>query len=412
MAVSVLQRRVVLALMCLLVLVLAWRITAQGLGQHHARGLSDSSAVDSTLLWLPEHAQARFMLSQDAQKAASEQANLLAQVIEVDPSNGLAVMAVARQYFDSKQFQLADEAASLAITLAPAHLPLRLQAADYWLQRNRWDKALGHWSQALKASYDLRNKLFPVLLAIAENPDSRPLLKPVVSENPNWWSAFFAHATTNAVDIHTVRALFAFRRLSEQPLSIGDRQRYFNFLKHEGRWSEAYIAWLNSVPKDQVQHAGLLFNGGFEYDLSYTGFDWQTHKVEGAMVEVTRTHGISGEKALHLVFRGLQKRFTYVYQHLLLTPGKHRFHGKVRPDSLKGETGLQWQIRCLSNNKIVGRSERFLGVDLWREFSFEFDIPSKNCGEQEAKLVVISENFKPVSVEGEIWFDDLVITRM
>ncbi len=408
-------RRVYIILVALFTVVLCWRILALGFGHHYGGHLEeDRSATQLALAWSPRHAEALASAAYLAGDTPLRARELLNQAIASNPADGAAVLALAWQWLSEGKTALGDEAVELAANLKPSEARLRLEAGNYWLARERWDHAVAHWSVAIEAKPTLSQQLFPVLLAVAENGATLPILKPLIADPPLWWGAFFHYAIENAIRLQTIRELFALRREATSSISLEERRLYIERLKSDEQWGEAYVAWLNSLTPEQLQRVGPLFNGGFEDEITNTGFDWHIIPSRNVLVETARTYGIAGERALHLVFREEQLRSQHLYQPLLLAPGGYQLVGRVRPDSLQGETGeLRWQIVCRNGSeRRLADSERFLGLDQWRTFNLEFDVPEDDCSAQDLQLVTAGVLAAEHGLRGDIWFDDLRIHRL
>jgi hypothetical protein len=270
-----------------------------------------------------------------------------------------------------------------------------------------------HWSFALEADPKLRDQVFPILLALAEDPSTRPAFKPFATAPPSWWEAFFAEVAKRALDVEPARLLFALRRESAQaPVTEQERQTYVSRLTKDGRISEAYIEWVNGLDRGQRAQLGLIHDGGFELEPSNWGFDWHVRSTPKALVDRARTYGIDGDQALHVLFERQEQRFADVYQPLFLDPGLYRLTGRVRTDSLDTQGGLKWTLRCLLPEAMdLAESERFLGANEWRDFGVEFQVP-ESCVLQEIRLVSAGKRPFEHKIAGGAWFDRMAIRKL
>lgn len=394
---------------------LVWRIASLGLSAHYAQPSKEGvEAADKALAWNGRNPEAlvrrALALRTDAPEAA---ASLLAQAYAENPAavRTLVVMAeMAQAQGDETRSQALLDT---AVKLAPADPWVHRQAADYWVERGDLERALRHWSTALETAPESKVRLFPVLLKIAEDPGIRLAFKPFAASPPSWWEAFFTEVAAEASDVETVRVLYALRRESQQaPVMDAERKAYVARMMKSGYVAEAYVDWMSGLGREQRQQLGFLHDGGFELEPSQWGFGWRIRSRPQALVDRGSTYGVAGEKALHLLFRNHEGRFAGVSQLLFLDPGPYRLSGKVSTDSLESRGGIQWRVRCLLPEPLeLGASERFLGANEWRDFGFEFEVPT-SCVLQEVRLVSAGKRNFEHKITGGAWFDRLFIRKI
>ena len=402
-------RRIALVVASLLIL---WRIAAVGMSQHFANRipLGDETAAAKALSWhglQPEARlrQAQQLLEQDPVGAA-EQAR---SAYLVNPSNPQPLLVLAQSAAPDSGPEATQAYVQLATQLAPVNPNVATKAAAFWLGRGDLPRAMEYWSRALEANPGMSKDLFPILLQIAEDPQVRMVFADYARNPPRWWPRFFDEVARRALDVQTVRFLYALRRDARAgPVSETERAAYIARLQREGQATEAYLVWVNGLDEARRQHLGLLFNGGFEVALTDLGFDWRRSKLPGVVMGTAKTFGTDGERSLHLLFQKTKGPFRHLTQDLYLQPGGYRFLGKVRPDGLKGTGGLQWAVRCGPASAPLATSERFLGSGQWRDFSFAFELP-QGCDAPQILLQSVGERPSDHDLSGAIWFDTLRI---
>ena len=252
-----------------------------------------------------------------------------------------------------------------------------------------------------------------ILLQIAEDPVTRGLLTPYALSPPIWWDGFFRYATINATALEPVRLLYNMRRQpGAEALTEPERAAYVWRLQKDGLISEAYLTWLAGLDKSQRQHLGPLYNGGFELDLSNQRFGWQVGGNDRVDIRTRRRPGVDGNHAINLNFRAAEQRFGQLFQPLVLDAGTYRLTGETRSGAdFMTKGGLKWQVSCLlPTQRQLGESDRLLGSDEWTQFSFDFEVPL-SCTYQELRLVSAGTRAFELKISGDIWFDNLSITR-
>jgi len=395
--------------------VLIWRMAALGVSAHYAQALDegDAGAADKALVWNPAQPQALLAKArgrvEDGGDAAAAQA-VLARAYAENPADVRPLMAAAGLAQRQGDLARADDLVKASVRLTPSDPRVLEQAARFWAGRGDLDQAMRHWSLALAADPKARERVFPILVALAEDTRTIAAFRPIASQPPSWWEPFFAEVAKRALDNDPVRILFTLRRESAQaPITEEERKTYVARLMKDGMIGEAYIEWVNAQSQAQRAQLGLLHNGGFELPPTNWGFDWHVRSTARALVDRAKTYGVDGDKALHLLFDRQERRFADVYQALFLDPGPYRLTGRVRTDSLESKGGIKWTLRCLLPQVAeLAESERFLGSNEWRDFTVEFQVPD-TCTLQEIRLVSASERPFEQKITGGAWFDRMSI---
>lgn len=388
---------------------LGWRILVTGLSEHYAQQ-REAEAMVGALRWRAQQPEALYQRGLDQfDRAPADSERLLRLAAWANPTDARIYLVLAHLWAAQGRQQAAVELAELADALGPVRSPVLIGSADFWETQGRLDRMLARWSVLLRARPGFARQLHPLLLGFAEDRDRRELLKPLLDDPPDWWDGFFVYAARDAKQTDTVVFLYQSRQRRGEPPSEREQGAYLDRLWRDSRWPEAYQAWRDGLSERQLKELGNLYDGGFELPLTGVGFDWRTPPARGVLVEAAPTYGMRGDKALHLVFDGQRVRFQHVLQYLVLKPGHYRLQGRVRPDSLRTERGLQWRMRCASSDRLLAESERFLGSDSWRMFAIEFAVPETGCQAQVLRLELEGRTALDFEVQGGIWFDDLAV---
>ena len=394
---------------------LFWQIVLQGLATQGMTEVAkgDLTAAQRVLRFRPQHPEALYVEASVQMPNAPDQAQAqLRTAFSQDPTRGMVLLSLAELALAREDTSTADALAEQAVTLQPVKAAVLRRAAMYWLNRGQVVRGLQLLSQALLAREEANQDVLDTFLKLAEDPVGRVALAPLAQEFPSWWPDFFARVAQRATDLDTVRFLYGLRALAPQhPLTLPERQAYMRRLLKDGQIAEAYLTWIAGLTERERREMGLLHNGGFELPLGTGGFDWRWTPLRQVTANTAATLGVSGERALHLVFRNHEGNFQHLRQSLFLDPGTYRLSGKIRADSLATQGGLRWTISCLQpSGSILGHGERFLGSEKWRDFALDFAVPDQ-CQLQEIRLESASSRPHEQRVTGEIWFDSLAIRR-
>lgn len=328
-----------------------------------------------------------------------------------NPTNALPYLALADLWSHTKRRDLATDMVNIADVLGPLYTPALAQSASFWAQQNQLNLALARWGALLRTQPQNAAQLYPVLLQLAEESATRPLLYSWLADPPEWWDQFFAYVVATAIQPQTVMFLYQNRNRGEN-LPTADEQRiYLEWLRQKKRWLEMYLVWLSGLDNQQQRGLGSLYNGSFELPSSNLGFDWRITSPRGVTIEAVETYDMHGSKALHISFNGLRVRFQHVYQYLYLQPGQYLLTGRARPDSLQAERGLRWRLYCDENPLFIAESEPFVGSESWRNFEVKFTVPQNKCVAQLLRLELEGRTALEFEARGDAWFDDLAINQ-
>ncbi|HRD67264.1 MAG TPA: hypothetical protein PKY50_14050 [Candidatus Competibacter sp.] len=386
---------------------LGWRILVTGLSDYYAQQ-REAEAIVGALHWREQQPEALYQRGLDQfDRDPADSERLLRLAAWTNPTDARIYLVLAYLWAAQGRQQAAVELAKFADVLGPVRSPVLIGSADFWETQGRLDRMLARWSMLLRTRPGFARQLYPLLLGFAEDRNRQELLKPLLDDPPDWWDGFFVYAAREAEWTDTVIRLYQQRQRRDEPPAERELSAYLDRLWRDARWQDAYQAWRDSLSERQLKELGDLYNGRFNLPLTGIGFDWRTPAVQGAMVETAPTYGMRGEKALHVVFDGQRVRFQHVLQYLVLKPGPYRLQGRVRPDGLRTERGLQWRIRCAADGPLLAESERFLGSDSWRTFGVDFVVPEIDCSAQVLRLELEGRAALDFEVQGGIWFDDL-----
>jgi len=402
------------AIVALVVLVSAWRILTFGLAEYYLEAAldGDAEAVDKALSWQDKHPKALYLKAkQVAEKDPSLAVSLLQKSIGYNPTDGRAVAELALLLLEKGEQARGDVLAEQAVKLMPSYVPVRLKVAQYWVRQERWDKALQNWDAALITQPTMGDKIFPVLLQLADAEGSRAYLADFTADPPTWWDKFYSHVARKSTSLDTVIALASMRQASSAKLSETERKELVWRLMEEKMWPEAYLVWANGLSTQQKKYLGSVYNGGFELESTDDGFDWRLPKLKGVSVLRQSQAGATGDEALHIQFENKEMRFRHLYQPLFLQKGTHEFLVKTKIDFLRGRGGLIWTVRCAGNEKeLLGESEKLLGAGDWETVSFKFAVPEgEQCLGQILRLESTGKHTYDHKLEGDIWFDQVII---
>ena len=124
-----------------------------------------------------------------------------------------------------------------------------------------------------------------------------------------------------------------------------------DMLVAQEKFDEAGAVWHQAVAKDADSASGyagnsLIYDGGFEKDISGGGFGWRLTETEGADFDYDGEQKHSGGRSARVIFDGT-KNLAYgnLFQYVLVSPGtRYRFQGFIRTDKISTESGMRFEI--------------------------------------------------------------------
>lgn len=329
---------------------------------------------------------------------------------------GMLVLALELERAD--RHADADAAMRQTMRLAPADRQVLAEAAAFFLRAGDNLPALAALRRLVDLYPGAGGGVWPAFSALLESGSSMEFFTATARDNPAWWPDFFQFACDKAGDTRGLQQVFAVRA-TRGLATIGERRCVVARLQREGNWNGAYQVWVNSLPAGERQRIAYLYNGGFEQPMSNLGFDWITPDQDGVKAVLEGADGVTGHRALHVVF--VQKRYAGppVYQYTMLSPGSYRLEGRARADELDTWLGLQWGLYCLhvsapgSDPRQLTRSDPLLGSSDWIGFHHDFVVP-RDCPVQVLRLELANPRrdaatpgTSAVRLRGSVWFDDM-----
>lgn len=396
-------------LLALLLLAFAgWRVSSLALADHHA-----TSDPETALGWRSEHAEALIAraqtLSRDPAQAAAA-AELAHRALRADPIDGRGYRVLGSLADKAGETARAAELFGLAVARTPRDIPSRTWLASYHLRRGEAEPALIQLDAMFRTAPDLMTRLFPAVLAMASAPQGQGALEARLQDHPPWRKSVVVGIVQRAPDIDAIVPFIARLRAADGGLTDAEEGAWLDRLMRDNRWPQAYLTWVARLPPERLKGLGNVFNGGFEWEPSQTGFDWRTRKAAGFLIGRGPVQGAGGSAALRIRFQDRRVAFDHLRQQLALAPGAYRLSGRMLPDGLETERGLVWMLSCATGRQL-GQTEPLRGDGPWREFSAAFEVPAEGCRGQTLALKLPARVPAELRIRGQVWFDDLRIVR-
>lgn len=337
------------------------------------------------------------------------------------PADYAALVVLALTLEREGDAEGARAAMAQAVRLAPSDRQTLLASAAFALRSGDEAGALGTLQRVADLYPEAWVKLWPALTQMLDEGRHAESFAAAARENPAWWRSFFDHACRSSKNVDAVERVFVVRA-SAGKAGEAERRCMIGRLEQEGHWARAYQAWLNSLPAEQRQRVGNVFNGDFAWPISNLGFDWTTPRRDGVVAEARSTGGANGGRALLVEFVDARWTGTPVQQHLMLAPGRYRFEGRGRADRLDTWLGVQWGLYCVpapgGAERQLARTGRFRGTSAWEAWDEPFAVP-KDCPVQLLRLELANPRADAATpgnvaarLQGLAWFDGLRVRSL
>jgi tetratricopeptide (TPR) repeat protein len=189
-----------------------------------------------------------------------------------------------------------------------------------------------------------------------------------------------------------------------------------DMLVAQEKFEEAGTVWRQAIGRDTGSaptYAGnsLVYDGGFEKDISGGSFGWRQSDAKGADFDFDMDVKHSGSRSARLIFDGTENlSYEGLFQFVLVSPGtRYHFQGFLRTDQISTESGMRFEIvdpKDQQHLDVVTPNET--GTLPWTLVQIDF-----TTGPQ-THLILIRFVRRPSErldnkLRGTVWIDDVTI---
>lgn len=262
-------------------------------------------------------------------------------------------------------------------------------------------------ADALLRQDKLRDRLFPVLRAMATEPDGVKAVVARLEETPKWRDPFLRQISdldpSHFADHEQILSGLAASATPPTPREI---MAYVERLVQARQYVQALAIWkaIAKRPATSVQDGG--FTEAFaRMPGAAMPFAWSIENGPGATVEIEVPPQPLGGPALHIV-ADVGAVGVLARQMLVLKPGRYRLSVAERIDQGEPLMDLRWSIRCAEPGFQSPFAEPLhtSAEKRWQRLSFLVDVPTV-CAAQFLELTALGRS----SSRSEIWYDRVTI---
>ena len=195
-------------------------------------------------------------------------------------------------------------------------------------------------------------KLIPLAVSRVwhSDPDIHLLLDQVLPDTPEAYSqalSFLSDEQDPTSALEVWRRLIAKDPHADWKWAI----KLTDMLVTQEKFEEAETVWrqavsMNAGSSPAYTGNSLVYDGGFERDISGGGFGWRQTDGEGSDFDFDTEEKHSGSRSARLIFDGT-KNLSYdgLFQMVPVSPDtRYRFQGFLRTDQISTESGMRFEI--------------------------------------------------------------------
>lgn len=301
----------------------------------------------------------------------------------------------------------ADDILTLAGNWSLRDDPAHAWLMDYRLTRGDYSSSFAHADTLARRREDLKPQLFR-LFTVAASSDRRalPVLASLLAASPPWRPDYLhgLYATRSGLQLAVNLAIIL--QMTDQPFSNPELEALYGQLLGSGMlstMSEVRARLGRPVP------TALLMNGEFNRLDGPAPFDWKLYNASGSVAEIL-PDTIRGDRALRAAFGSYSSR-PMTEQLIQLPSGSYRLSGQVWAEVGMPDERLIWTVSCFESEAVIGdsKSTPARGEAAWKDFSFDFTVPTSNCTAQWVRLVPHPGDRRNTVVA---WYDRLAVAPL
>ncbi len=217
---------------------------------------------------------------------------------------------------------------------------------------------------------------------------------------------------------HLIRAslvdesMYLWNLISERNIEVDDtvKNGFINLLISKHLYQNAYSIWSHNRVDNTADYP--IWNGGFEFEMENTGFNWRMQRVEDAYIDIDDTVYYSGNRSLKISFNGESNiHFSHVYKYVPVQANqKYIFSYWYSSEYITTKSGVYMILKCEDADFQIN-SDSIYGSNIWKKYAVEFTTPT---GCNAMKLIVARDPINKLDskINGTIWFDDVALNEL
>src|SRR3989304_5963984 len=159
------------------------------------------------------------------------------------------------------------------------------------------------------------------------------------------------------------------------------RTEYIDYLISSGEMDDAEEEW-RRYKGMAGKSSNLVWNGGFEEDISNGGFDWKMERVKGVDAGGDKMVFFKGERCLRIELDGKHNvAFHHAYQMVPLEPGtEYTLRANIKTEDITTTSGIFIHLDGINGCNLSMHTETLVGTNAWKELNVGFTAPPDCTG--------------------------------
>jgi hypothetical protein len=183
----------------------------------------------------------------------------------------------------------------------------------------------------------------------------------------------------------------------------------------KGPISEAQRVWdevltFLYIPRPNDPPGSMVWDGGFETDVSGGGFSWRMPPSAGSVVRNDRNTKHTGERSLLVRFDGKRNvDFHDVCQFVLVSPEvDYDLSAWLRTDGITTNNGIFLRLNTPLNDAMGATTPQVTGTIPWTRFNIEWKA-ARDVHIVQVCLVRLPSQKSDNRISGSVWLDDVAL---
>ncbi|HEY2547478.1 MAG TPA: carbohydrate binding domain-containing protein [Candidatus Acidoferrum sp.] len=285
---------------------------------------------------------------------------------------------------------------------------------NFLMRRSELDAAFPEIKHAVEA--DPKRGAAAFALAIRFEPDVNTVLDRVL---PHTKEAYLSVISALSDQRQTDQALIVWSNLAalHPQLKMSESYPLLDALFYKWQMTEAQVVWTQALAFSGVSRpadppGSLVWDGGFESDVTNGGFAWYYAPfVGGVQTTVDKKEKHSGNRSLRLTFNGLSNvSFSNVCQLIAVTPSMpYLFSAWVQTRELSTDQGVRFGLRSLSPTvNSSAWTDDVKGTQPWTQIEFPWTA-GNDVRELQLCVTRLPSTRFDFKIHGSAWIDDVAL---
>lgn len=327
---------------------------------------------------------------------------LMQSPLQVSALRDLAVVAV-----NDGRIDVADRLFGMVVQHDLHDPPSLVWRLDRSLRSRQFPAAFATADILLRQSPDRLASLYPSLSAAAQLRGGDAALAGRLGADPPWRADFLSMFAAKATDPAVVFSVLNQLQDTARKPTPAEEEDYLNRRVREGEFDQAYLDWLQFLPKPALRHVDNIYDGDFLGAPGPTPFNWLLTSDTGGSADMGPAPTADYHRALHIAYDGVSSA-EFATELLALAPGDWHLSGVVW--TRDGEDApLTWRMSCADGGEhgVVKMAKRLTGSG-WRSFSLDFTAAQSACTGQWLRLVAVPGDHEH---RVDVWYANLTLKR-